>query len=60
MIKVPLPWGRYRTFDEILHYKSFLLPPFNITNQTDSKLWKGIELREYLLTKLDRKPGISG
>ena len=41
VIKVSLPWEWYGIFDEILHYKSFPLPPFSITNQTDrKKFWK--------------------
>ena len=37
IIKVLLPWKWYETLDEILHYKSFSLLPFSITNQTDRK-----------------------
>ena len=33
VIKVSLPWKWYETFTEILHYKPFLLPQFNSTNQ---------------------------
>ena len=35
VIKVSLPWESYGTFDEILYFKSFSLPLFSITNQTD-------------------------
>ena len=36
-IKVSLPWVWYGTFNEILYYKSFTLPPFSTTNQTGRK-----------------------
>ena len=35
VIKVSLLWEWYETFNEILHYKSFLLSSFSTTNQTD-------------------------
>ena len=35
MIKVSLSWEWHGTFDDILNYKSFSLPPFNATNQTN-------------------------
>ena len=34
VIKVSLSWEWHETFDEILHYNSFSLPPFDTTNQT--------------------------
>ena len=51
VIKVSLSWEWYGTFDEILHYKSFLLPPFSTNNQADcefipydSNMWEIFEL----------------
>ena len=35
--QISSPWKSHRTFDEILHYKSFSLPSFSTTNQTGVK-----------------------
>ena len=43
VIKISLPSERYGTFDEILHYKSFSLPPFNTINQTGRKWYRKVK-----------------
>ena len=42
VIKVSLPWKWYGTFDEILHYNSFSLPPFSTTDQTGLIVNRGL------------------
>ena len=53
MIKVSLSWERYGPFNEILHYKSFSLPPFNTAYQTGHKKTKITSMKRKSLENRD-------
>ena len=44
VIKVLLPWEWYKTFNEILNYKSFSLPLFSTTGHW--KAWRSLTAKD--------------